>query len=173
MKINDIMFTKQNYLAGAFFCLTIQLTTAQSVKNEVQIIEGSYGIEKKQIIEQSMTLSEKEASIFWPIYDDYEDSRRKLGEERLLLIHDYVIAYSSLTDAKASEITLRCFKNDEAIARLHKKYYKKVRKALSPLKAAQFVQVEGYLQNIVRIQIQNGLPFIGQPVPVISNIKDR
>jgi hypothetical protein len=168
------MRTKKNYLlAGALFCLAMQLTTAQSIKNEVQIIEASYGIQKKQVIEQSMNLSGKEASDFWSIYEDYEDRRRKLGEERLLLIHDYVISYSSLTDAKASEITSRCFKNDEALARLHKKYYKKIKKELSPLKAAQFVQVEGYLQNVVRIQIQNGLPFIGQPVPVISNIKDR
>ena len=168
------MNTKQNYLlAVAFFCLAIKLTTAQSIKNEVQIIEAVYGIQKKQIIEQSMNLSGKEASDFRAIYEEYEDKRRILGEERLLLIHDYVIAFSSLTDAKASEITLRCFKNDEDLARLHQKYYKKVKKVLSPLKAAQFVQVEGYLQNVVRIQLQNGLPFIGQTVPIISNIQDK
>jgi len=160
-------------LAGALFCLTVQSTTAQSIKNEVQIIEGAYGIEKKQIIEQAMNLSGKEASDFWSIYEDYEDKRRMLGEERLLLIHDYVIAYPSLTDAKASEITSRCFKNDEALARLHKKYYKKVKKALSPLKAAQFVQAEGFLQNVVRIQLESRLPFIGETVPIVTNINER
>lgn len=168
------MNTKLKYLlTGAFLCLTVYSTTAQSIKNEVQIIEGSYGIEKRQVIEQAMNLSGKEASDFWSIYDDYEDKRRILGEQRLLLIHDYVIAYPTLTDTQASEITSRCFKNDEALARLHKQYYKKVKKALSPLKAAQFVQAEGFLQNVVRIQIESRLPFIGEAVPIVTNIKDR
>ena len=168
------MNKRTNYLiAVAFFCLTTQATTAQSIKNEVQIIQGAYGIEKKQIIEQAMNLSGKEASDFWSIYEDYEDKREVLGEERLLLIHDYVIAYPSLTDAKASEITSRYFKNDEALARLHKKYYKKVKKALSPLQAARFAQAEGFLQNIVQIQLESQLPFIGESVPIITDIEDK
>ena len=168
------MNKRTNYLiAVAFFCLSAQATTAQSIKNEVQIIQGAYGIEKKQIIEQAMNLSGKEASDFWSIYEDYEDKRTVLGEERLLLIYDYVIAYPSLTDTKASEITSRYFKNDEALARLHKKYYKKVKKALSPLQAARFAQAEGFLQNIVQIQLESQLPFIGESVPIITDIEDK
>ena len=168
------MNKRTNYLiAAAFFCLTTLAATAQSVKNEVRIIEGAYGIQKKQIIEHAMNLSGKEASDFWSIYEDYEDKRKVLGEERLLLIHDYVIAYPSLNDATASEIASRYFKNDEALARLHKKYYKKVKKALSPRQAAQFAQAEGFLQNVVRIQIESQLPFIGKAVPIIDHIKGR
>ncbi len=166
--------TKNYLLTGAFLYLTIQLSIAQSIKNEVQILEASYGIEKKQIIERAMNLAEKEALTFWAIYEDYEEKRRMLGEERLFLIHDYVIAYPSLTDANVSQITSRCFKNDESLANLRKKYYKKVKKALSPLKAAQFVQVEGFLEHVVRIQLQTQLPFIGQLVPVSpTNVIDR
>ena len=168
------MNKRTNYLiASVFFCLTTQATNAQSIKNEVQIIQGAYGIEKKQIIEQAMNLSGKEASDFWSIYEDYEDKRKVLGEERLLLIYDYVIAYPSLTDTKASEITSRYFKNDEALARLHKKYYKKVKKVLSPLQAARFAQAEGFLQNIVQIQLESQLPFIGESVPIITDIEDK
>lgn len=46
-------------LARALFCLVAQSATAQSIKNEVQILEAAYGIEKKQIIEQAMNLSGK------------------------------------------------------------------------------------------------------------------
>ena len=178
MKKKDKLTTKSfercapYLLACALVFLTILSTAAQSIKNEVQILEGKYGIEKKQVIEQAMGLSVQEASDFWPIYEDYEDKRRVLGEERLFLIYDYVIAYPSLTGAKASEIVSRCFKNDEALAKLRKQYYKKVKKALSPLQASQFVQVEDHLENVVRIQMQNQLPFIGE-VPSISNIKKK
>jgi len=168
------MTNKYTLLAGAFLHLTLHLSNAQSIKNEVQILEASYGIEKKQIIERAMNLSGKEASTFWAIYEDYEEKRKMLGEERLFLIHDYVIAYPTLTDANVAEITSRCFKNDEALARLHKKYYKKVKKRLSPLKAAQFVQVEGFLEHVVRIQLQSQLPFIGEIAPISpTNVGDR
>ena len=168
------MNKRTNYLiAAAFFCLTTLAATAQSIKNEVQVIEGAYRIQKKQIIEHAMNLSGKEASDFWPIYEDYEDKRKVLGEERLVLIHDYVIAYPSLSDATASEIASRYFKNDEALARLHKKYYKKVKKALSPRRAAQLAQAEGFLQDVTRIQIDRQLPFIGDTFPIIDHINGR
>jgi hypothetical protein len=165
--------TKIHQLTVAVLCFTITSATAQSIKNEVQIIEGAYGIQKKQIIEQVMNLSGHEASRFWAIYEVYEDKRTLLGEERLFLLHDYVIAYPSLTEAKASEITARCFKIDEALARLHKRYYKKVSRELSPLQAARFIQVEAYLQNVVRMQIQTRLPFIGESIPIVGNVTER
>ena len=161
------MGIKANFaLSATVMCLILYSTTAQTIKNEIQILEASYGIEKKQIIEQVMQLSEKDALSFWAIYEDYEDKRQKLGEERLFLVHDYVTAYPTISDAMASKITSRCFKNDEALGKLRRSYYKRLSKALSPLKAAQFVQVEGFLENVVRIQLQTQLPFIQQLVPV-------
>ena len=148
-------------------------TIAQSINNEIQIIEGAFGIEKKRVIEDALNLSSMEETHFWPIYEEYENKRSALGKERLYLIYDYVIAYPTLTGKQASEITSRCFKNDEALARLHKHYYKKIKRKLSPLKASQFVQVEGFIENSVRIQLQSRLPFIGEAVPVVGKISNR
>lgn len=155
--------------AGLLILFTITTTSGQSIKNEVQVIEGSYGIEKKRIIDEAMNVSGGEALLFWSIYDAYENKRRSLSEERLFLIYDYMVAYPVLTDKKASEITKRLFKNDKAVARLHKQYYKKVRRALTPLKAAQFLQVESFLENSVRMQLQSRLPIIGHKIPTINN----
>jgi hypothetical protein len=35
-------------------------------------------------------------------------------------------------------------------------------KALSPLKAAQFVQAEMYFENLIRLEIAEEIPFIGE-----------
>jgi len=45
--------------------------------------------------------------------------------------------------------------------KLYQKYYGKMKKVISPLKAAQFIQLEVYLENAVRTQIQSQIPFIG------------
>lgn len=94
-----------------------------------------------------MNVSGEEALRFWAIYDEYENKRSALNKMRLFLIYDYMAAYPVLSDKKALEITDRYFENDKAVARLHRQYYKRVKKALSPLKAAQFVQLEGYLET--------------------------
>jgi hypothetical protein len=89
-------------------------------KNEVQVIEGAYSIEKKRIINQAMNVSGEEALRFWAIYDEYENKRSALNKMRLFLIYDYMAAYPVLSDKKALEITDRYFENDKAVARLHR-----------------------------------------------------
>jgi hypothetical protein len=43
--MNETMNKQTNYLTtSAFFFLTIQATTAQSIKNEVQILEGAKAV---------------------------------------------------------------------------------------------------------------------------------
>ena len=94
--------------AALLLILKTPATIAQSINNEIQIIEGAFGIEKKQVVEDAMNLSGQEATVFWPIYEEYENKRRVLGKERLYLIYDYMVAYATLTDKQASEITARC-----------------------------------------------------------------
>jgi hypothetical protein len=150
--------------AGAILFLSFLATSswAQSAKDEVSIIQSLYGMEKRDAIKEVMELNDIDASKFWPIYDAYEIERKKLGAERIDIISEYAANYTSLTDAKADELANRVFKNNLAFDKLEKTYYGKVKKALSPLKAAQFMQVESYLQNAIRYAVQDELPFIGE-----------
>ncbi|MEJ1241875.1 hypothetical protein WBG78_27260 [Chryseolinea sp. T2] len=158
-----MIFSKiQLFKLSVICCLIVPAVSAQPVKDEISIIEGGYGLQKRQLVAECMKLSNDEATAFWRIYDKYENERRKLGEERLMLTHDYIIAYPLLTAEQSSSITLRCFRNDEELWRLHKKYYKQIRRSVSPMRAAQFVQLENYLQHVVRVDLQNKIPFIGE-----------
>jgi hypothetical protein len=130
--------------------------------DDVQILQSIYGKEKRDVVTLMMNLSEADGAKFWPIYDVYEAERKKLGAERAAIITEYAKNYSSLTDAKADELMARIFKNDLSVDKLHKSYYAKVKKALSPMKAAQFFQIEVYLQNQIRAAISDSLPFIGE-----------
>ncbi len=145
-----------------FTCLLTLSAYAQSNKEEVSIIQNLYGMEKKEVIRQVMDLTDIQASGFWPIYDEYETERKKLGADRIAIINDYINSYTTLTDAKADELINRVFKNDAALDKLQKTYYGKIKKVLSPLKAAQFTQVESYLQTAIRSAVSEELPFIGE-----------
>jgi len=144
-----------------FTCLLTFSAYAQS-KEEIEIVQGLYGMEKREVIKEVMDLTDIQASSFWPIYDAYETERKKLGADRIAIINDYINSYTTLTDTKADELMNRVFKNDAALDKLQKTYYGKIKKVLSPLKAAQFTQVESYLQTAIRSAISEELPFIGE-----------
>jgi len=99
---------------------------------------------------------------FWPIYDAYEEERRKLGRDRFMVIDDYAKNYDKLTNPKADELVQKIMLNDEAYGKLQKKYYEQVKKATSALVGAQFLQFENYIQTAIRSEIQEEIPFIGE-----------
>jgi hypothetical protein len=47
-------------------------------------------------------------------------------------------------------------------AKLQKKTYKKLAKAITPLRAAQFTMFESYIENAIRMEILDTVPLIGE-----------
>jgi hypothetical protein len=135
---------------------------AQAGADETQMIQGMYGMEKRDIVKQYMVLSPPEADKFWKIYDEYEVERKKVGAERIQILMDYANAYSGMTNEQADNLMNRIFSSDMAYEKMRKTYYTKMAKELGALKAATFFQLEGYLQTAVRFTVQDNIPFIGE-----------
>ena len=135
---------------------------AQVAKDDVALVESIWGIEKRAIISDYMKFTPEELEKFVPVYDAYSDEMKKLGEERIQIISEYANNYSTLTNEKADQLMVRALANNENIDKLMKKYYAKIKKEISPIRAAQFMQLEWYLQTAIRSEIQSEIPFIGE-----------
>ncbi len=140
----------------------IQFTNAQVAKDEVQLVQSIWGMEKRAIINDYMKFTEAEAAKFNPIYDMYADESKALGAERIQIISEYANNYNNLTNEKADELVKRTLKNNASMDKLQSKYYDKLKKELGALRAAQFMQLDSYLQTMVRAEIQNNIPLIGE-----------
>jgi hypothetical protein len=130
--------------------------------DEVQYIRQVLKSEKKDLVKEYMGLSGNEELKFWELYDEYQNQRAGISRERLQLIKDYSAQYKNLTDDQARSLTNRVLANDKANLKLKKKYYKKFSKAVGPLKAAQYLQMEDYFQTLIRSEVQDAIPFIGE-----------
>ena len=158
MKINQVK-------TMLFVCLSILLTAsvnAQMAKDEVQLVQNIWGLEKRAIVSDYMKFTEAELTKFLPIYDKYIEEGKKLGEERIQIIASYADNYVGLTNEKADELTQRLLKNNAAIDKLQLKYYNLIKKEISAIRAAQFMQLELYMQTMIRAELQNSLPMIGE-----------
>jgi hypothetical protein len=136
------------------------MVNAQTVKDEIALIQSAFGLEKRAMIEEYMGLPNNSA--FWPAYEAYEIERRELMKQRILIINEYLENFDTMTDAKADEIALRTIKNNANFASLHGKHFKKIKKAVSAKDAAKFLQLDTYIQNTILLAITESLPFIGE-----------
>lgn len=134
----------------------------QSAKEEVDLIQSLYGMEKKDIVAEFVKLDPAQKDAFWKTYDAYEMERKELGKQRVSLLEKYAMNYGTMddatTDALIKEMNSLGVKNDKLIST----YYGKMKKAGGVRAAAQFVQIESYLLSSIRVAIMDEIPFIGE-----------
>jgi hypothetical protein len=109
-----------------------------------------------------MKLTEAEASAFWKVYDEYEVKRKDYGKTRVSNIVEYANNYATLTDEKATELVKKSLENQIAFTKLQEATFKKLAKVMAPKRAAQFIQLENYLETVIRLNIADDIPFIGE-----------
>ena len=142
-----------------FFSL---IAVAQSNKEDIELVQALFGKDKKQLVEAYMTIPDAKKSAFWTLYDKYEDSRKALGRERIALIQSYANAYDTLTDKKAAELMNRKLVWLNNYTKLQQTYFTSVSKLIGGKEASKFFQLEDYLENNIRLYIQESIPFIDE-----------
>jgi hypothetical protein len=159
MKKSLLKFMAAAVIAVAGWANTVN---AQAAQDEIALVQSIWGLEKRQIVFDYMKFTEAEAAKFTPIYDAFANEQKKLGAERIRLIQEYGANLSTMTNEKADMLVNGIYKNNAAIDKLQLKYYNQIKKELSAMRAAQFIQLEVYLQTMIRAEIQNDLPLIGE-----------
>lgn len=134
---------------------------AQST-DDVILVQSLYGKSKGDIIKDYLNLAEPQATAFQAVYDDYEAERKALGQKKMQIINDYAINYDKITDEKADELAKNNLKNNVDFEKLLSKAYGKAKKAVGPINAAKFIQLEQYFQTTIRSAVQDEIPFIGE-----------
>jgi plasmid maintenance system antidote protein VapI len=133
---------------------------AQNADPELDYIKKAYSKDKKTIVDQYMNLDVQEGGKFWPVYSEYETSREKLAQERYGLINEYVNNSDKLTPEMADRLAKGVLTNNINLEKLNLDNYQKMKKAVGPIKAAKYLQLETYLQTTWRGMVQDNIPLI-------------
>ena len=117
---------------------------------------------KVRVINQAMQLTGPEAEKFWPIYRQYEQELGKVADKKIALIREFSdhCAQGTLDSKAANTLAQQWLKNVEARLDLWKKYHKKIAKAVSPARAAQFLQVENQVALFMDLNIAAEMPVL-------------
>lgn len=151
---------------GIFACCLIALfgttAAAQEANDEITMVQTIWGSEKRQLMIDYMEIPQAQAAGFWNVYEDYEAARRQLAKDRILVLDDYVNNFATLSEEKADDLATKMLANTLSEAKLRKQYYTKFKKASTSIDAAKFLQLDAYIQNTIRLALQDELPFIGE-----------
>ena len=126
----------------------------------IELLKSDIRAQKVAIITETMDFSEKQASLFWPVYREFNAAQEKIADEQLNLIKQYLKFYENMTDETAKVLWKKSLEIDQSRLDLRKKYFTKFEKILSAKLTAKLLQLEQQINMLIRIQVESQLPLL-------------
>lgn len=154
-------------LVGASLSAQQTPAVADDTRAYFEVLRSQFNANKVATYTQALKLTQDEADKFWPIYRAYEKELADLGDQKLQLIRDFFKDYKAgtLTDAKSKDLAERWLKNLEARTALWRKYHGQISDAISPTRAAQFLQLENQIAIFMDLAIASEMPTLAPGLP--------
>jgi len=135
---------------------------AQSVDDFISVQRSALKADKKALVTESMHLNEAESTVFWPLYDEYNEKMYALKSQTYDLLVNYANNYLNMTNEKAVEMWDSKMKIDSELLNLQKTYLKKFLKVLPGETVVRYFQVENKISMIVNAELADLIPLIRQ-----------
>lgn len=151
-------------LVSAVFALLATVAMAQGDAADERGVAGNdLHTEKASLMYAALQLDAEQSEKFWPIYREYEERLDQLIERRLELLRLYAGNYKIMTDEKAEILARNAFELSKSRTKLREDYYKKFARALNPIIAVRFAQVDKQIDTLLDVEILRMVPLIATP----------
>jgi Spy/CpxP family protein refolding chaperone len=127
---------------------------------DIALLRQDIRSHKKQLIAANLTLTDTEATKFWPLYDQYTAELTKINDTKYELLKEYATNWGSVTDAQAASLIKRSLEADQAVAQLRLKYDPIFSQVLPGKKVATFFQLDRRLSNLIDLQLASQIPLV-------------
>ena len=140
------------------FCFVPVMLFAQT-KDQMQVIHEAAKANKKLVVSENLQLTDKEAKIFWPLYEDYQKALNEINERTRKMIEDYATNYNDLSDEEAADLLDKFMEIEEDRLKLQNSHIPNFRMVLQIKKVFRYYQIENKLYAIMRFDLARGIPF--------------
>ena len=147
-------------LALAVLVSVLATPAALAQEEYLELLREDLKTGKVALLTEALQLTAEEGEVFWPIHREYQVELAALGDQYIKNLKQYAETFESMDDESAKAVADAFFKQEEDKLKLWKKYYKKVAKAVTPRRAAQFIQLENQIDLLIGVQIAAETPLI-------------
>lgn len=147
--------------------VSAKVAEVDDLRASLEMLRSDFNTSKIATLNQVLKMTGLEAEKFWPIYRQYEKELAAVGDRKLAMIREFGALHFSgkLDDSKANDLAVRWLKNTQERLDLWKKFHKKISQALSPIRGAQFLQIENQMALFVDLNIAAEMPVVGTKSP--------
>ena len=127
---------------------------------DMQALRDAMKTDKRGYIAKMLALTDAEAKRFWPIYDSYEQVIDDTSRRHVVAVKDLVVRDSPTTSLAAKNLTLELVNIYDTEAKARLRLARRVMRALPPVKAARFLQLEDKMLAVRDYDEASAVPLI-------------
>jgi Spy/CpxP family protein refolding chaperone len=116
--------------------------------------------DKHALVASTLDLTNAEVKRFWPIYDTYQRNLDLTSRRRVVALEGLLSRDKSMTNLAARNVITELMAVDEAETRTRHTLRNRLMRALPPIKAARYLQLEDKLQAIRDYDVASTVPLI-------------
>ena len=136
------------------------LFAQDSGTTNMDILRQKLKADKKVVVAANMNLTDAEATAFWPVYDAYQKDLQAINVRLKNTVVAYADAYSKgpIANETAKKLLGDSISIEEAEIALKKSYVPKLEAAVSPAKAARYIQIENKIRAVIKYELADAIP---------------
>jgi len=140
------------------FALLAGIAFSQNANDYMEVQRAALKTEKKAIVADAMQLTEDESTLFWPLYNEYNEKLYLTNTKAYELILKFANEYETLTDEQAIALWNESMKIKKEASKLETTYFKKFQTVLSGKKTLRYFQTENKIESIINFQLSLEIP---------------
>ena len=142
------------------FLFSFLAITLYAQNSYMEIVRSTIKTEKKALIAEVMELSDEESTVFWPVYNEYQDKLYKINTDYFNIVQEFADNFENMSAEKATEIITKANKFSMAEVKLEKTYLKKMMKVISPQQTLRFFQASNKIEIMIDAQLAAEIPLL-------------
>ena len=127
---------------------------------DMEILAEKIKADKKLLVGINMSLTDEEASNFWPLYDAYQKERQTVNRELGRLIVEFSEAYAKgpIPNETAKQIRNDVYALEEKELRVKRTTAGKMDNVLPPWKVTRYMKIESKIRKLVKFELAQNIP---------------
>jgi Spy/CpxP family protein refolding chaperone len=127
---------------------------------DMQALRAAVKADKRAFVASMLKLTDAEAKRFWPIYDTYQRNLDMTSRQRVIAVEGLLFRDKPMTNLAAKNLVSEVIALDDAELKSRRTLRNRVMRALPPLKAARYLQLEEKIQAVRDYDIASTVPLI-------------
>jgi len=131
---------------------------AQSDTDVLEAARTQIQADRKAVVAKAMGLTDEQGAKFWPVYNEYRESMRKVDDKLVQLANNYFQNTDKITDEQSQSMLSQWMNLNAEKVNVKKAYVKKFSKAIPSNKVIRFYQVENKMDAVINYELAASIP---------------